>query len=266
MAGSPDRGRLRVLALLAAGPARIAAAAGPAMLRLESLRGAVGVSRAEFDALARDGLLHRAGGEAAITPEGRALLERRRAGERGFLAQHAEIAEIELGPPGSDRRIAVNLSESPLAQLARRRGRGAEPFLSEEEFDAGERLRRDHAAGMLMPRVTASWDTAVAVRRRGGLPGGSVELTDAALAARRRVDAAIAAVGPDLSGVLVDVCCFLKGLETVERERGWPARSAKVMLKAALGALARHYAPPARRPAAPLHWGSADYRPAIRRP
>ena len=94
--------------------------------------------------------------------------------------------------------------------------------------------------------------------------GGRAEIADTAIAARDRFSRAVEAMGPDLAGVAIDVCCFEKGLETVERERQWPARSAKLMLRTALLALARHYAPPPRqnRRTTP-HWGADGYRPML---
>jgi hypothetical protein len=105
----------------------------------------------------------------------------------------------------------------------------------------------------MQPSIGQSWEP-VRYGRRPGATGGSAELGEAALSARLRVEAAMDAVGPELCGVLLDVCCFLKGLAEVERERQWPARSAKLMLRTALSALARHYAGPRRtlrRPPAP---------------
>lgn len=150
--------------------------------------------------------------------------------------------------------------ESPLTRLATRAGPDGRPFLTPDEVLAGERLRADFTRGGLMPGVTQRWE------RTPGSSGrvGPADLTDAALDCRARVNAALKAVGPELSGVLVDICCFLKGTELVERERGWPARSAKLLLKAGLGSLARHYGliHEAREGRAGLRaWGASDYRP-----
>ncbi len=94
-------------------------------------------------------------------------------------------------------------------------------------------------------------------------------MTDAIVAARQRVDRALEAVGPDFAGILLDFCCFLKGIEEIERERSWPARSAKLVLRLALASLARHYgfvetARGSNVVGRITHWGAQGYRPAIK--
>jgi hypothetical protein len=133
----------------------------------------------------------------------------------------------------------MDTAESPLVWLARRKGRDGRALIEPVQLQAGERLRADFTRAQLMPHITANWNSAVARDRRGG--GGVTTFTEAVVAARQRVRHAFDAAGPEFIGLLLDVCCFLKGLEDVERERGWPPRSAKVVLQLALDRLARHY-------------------------
>jgi hypothetical protein len=155
-------------------------------------------------------------------------------------AQHMALKERVVDTPDGSQRVTVNESESPLAWLARRRGRDGRALIAPHQFQAGERLRADFTRAHLMPRTTADWSSPTASGRRGP-SGGVADFTDVTITARQRVNAALEAVGPEFSGLLTDLCCFLKGLEDIERARGWPARSAKVVLQLALDRLARHY-------------------------
>lgn len=154
-----------------------------------------------------------------------------------FRAQHLSLAERQIMTEDGFARVTIDEGESPLAWLARRKGRDGRSLISAHQFVAGERLRADFTRGNLTPRITSNWG---APTGRSGA-GGAGEMTDLVVASRQRVQNAIAACGPEFSGILLDVCCFLRGLEDVERERGWPSRSAKVVLQLALDRLARHY-------------------------
>jgi hypothetical protein len=243
-----DKSRLRALRFLSRGKAKLIAAARPGEWLLEAGdRGSISLRAGVLDALAKDGLLRMEDGHVSLAA--------------GSARDPRPLESRAVAVGGKAEIVLVNAAESPLAQLARLKTREGRSFLARPEFDAGERFRSDYTRGQLMPRLGANWIASVSSGRRDG---GVADLTETALAARMRVERAIEAVGPELSGVLVDVCCFLKGLSTVESERGWPVRSAKVMLKTALGALARHYQP--ARPQGSqrtFHWGSADYRPAL---
>lgn len=258
-----EQNQVRLFKFLACGPADAAELSDSGKMMLDRGEGKhMAVPHSAIHAMKQQGLLTDAGGRIALTAEGLAKARRlATTGEGGFQMQHREIELRAVN--GENEPLAVNLNESPLGQIARRKDKQGRCFLNEAEVRAGERLRSDYTRGQIMPRLGANWEARVSSGRRGGV-GGIMDLTDAALAARIRVDKAIAAVGPELSGVLLDVCCFLKGLETVEAERLWPARSAKILLKASLSALARHYEPP-RTQARPrmFHWGSQDYRPAM---
>jgi len=66
------------------------------------------------------------------------------------------------------------------------------------------------------------------------------------------------------SGVLVDICCELKGLEEVEKTNGRPQRAGKVVLQIALTPLAKCPGLSSeRRRRGMRHWCEDDYRPSI---
>ena len=155
-----------------------------------------------------------------------------------FRGQHLALAQRQIATEHGPVHVTVDDAESPLAWLARRRGRDGRPMIEPHQLLAGERLRADFTRAHLMPRTTSNWESPISPDRRGG---GVCTFTETMIVARQRVHQALDAAGPEFAGLLVDICCFLKGLEDIERARAWPTRSAKIVLQLALDRLARHY-------------------------
>ena len=139
-----------------------------------------------------------------------------------------------LRPKGTTRRsVNVNLRESPLGWLA------ARGLVTPRQLEAGERLRADYERAQLAPSVTMRWSAA-----RVDGSGIGPDPTTAQLSAKRRFDAAVAAVGTGLTDVLWRVVCAGEGLPAAEKALGWPARAGRVVLTLALDRLASHYGLP----------------------
>ncbi|MCQ0970009.1 helix-turn-helix domain containing protein [Paracoccus sp. TK19116] len=156
--------------------------------------------------------------------------------------RHRVMEERTIRDPedNSRRRVRVNIAESPLLILARRREPNGEAFLTPGMVAAGERLREDFELAQMGPRVTQNWDGFMTAdvdvsHRPGGFRGGSES-------ARDRVGAALRELGPGMGDIVLRVCCFLEGIEMTERRLGWSARSGKIVLRLALMRLERHYA------------------------
>ena len=160
-----------------------------------------------------------------------------------FLGQHREMGERLFADAltGEPEAMPVNIGESPIGWLARRKGPDGRPFLVPEEVDAAEKLRADFEAAQIGPSVAQDWRKFLTPGDRlSGTPRSSGPAEGPA-AARERVTRALAVLGPGLSDVALRTCCFLEGLEGCERRLGWSARSGKVVLKLALQRLVEHY-------------------------
>jgi uncharacterized protein DUF6456 len=137
-----------------------------------------------------------------------------------------------IEPHGPVKR---NEAESPLAWLARRKDRAGRAMLDPASLAAGERFRHDFTLAGLQPRVTSDWSTPVS---GAALGDRGMRMTDLMVAARQRLRPRWRRSGP--SSARSSSTPAASGLEIVEAEYRWPARSAKVVLGIALARLAAH--------------------------
>lgn len=209
---------------------------------------------ARVEALIRSGAITGEGAQCRSNSTTRSWLKRQLLEVEPFRDQHFETVSRE--------GVTINLSESPVARLAIAPARGGRPFLERHHVEAAERLRRLVERAGLLPRTTTNYALAGGAGSRGN---GASDITDMAADARKELSRIVAVLPRDCAAVAIDVCGFLKGLQQVEAERGWPRRGAKLVLRVALDCLAAHFGlsaaaigPPSRRP---RRWMEESARP-----
>jgi hypothetical protein len=196
--------------------------------------GRLAVPATVVDAIQRADLIEARDNGFVLSGPGRRLLERLDASEDPFASQNRLLAQRNCKVEGTRQKVTMNLADNPLAWLARRK------LLTPAQLEAGDRLRADYALSHAAPRVTMNWQAPPLGNTRRGAPEG-LDPTLAQIAARRRFDGAVTAVGSGLGDVLVRVVCEGEGLETAEKALAWPARAAKLVLGFALDRLVMHY-------------------------
>ncbi len=177
-----------------------------------------------------------------LTVAGRAMLRRGAAEpiDAPFGAQHRHMALRDIDGADGRMRLRVNVAESPIVMLGRKKDKDGKPYLESDLIRVAERLREDFELAQMGPRVAQNWDRFLTAGDRGSLRSDS-GLGEGPRAARERVLLALADLGPGLGDVVLRVCCFVEGIETTERHMGWAARSGKIVLRIALQRLKRHY-------------------------
>lgn len=165
--------------------------------------------------------------------------------------------------------IETIAAESPLLRLFLGKGPAGKAYIDANQFKAGEKLRADFERAHLAQRTTSAYsESAGSGGRHWQQSDNSIEkLNENSIAARQRLHKAFAAVGPELSGILYQVCCAAAGFEHAERVLALPVRSGKAVLSLGLTRLARHYgfikthSPSSS--ASIVQWAVDDYRPKI---
>lgn len=132
----------------------------------------------------------------------------------------------------SRENSAIAMAPEAVQRLAGGGGQGG--FLGAHHVEAATRLSALFERSRMRQRVTMSYDPG---RVGSGRPMQG-ELADSAADARRRLTQLARQTPGDCWGVVSDVCSLDLGLQEIETARGWPRRSAKLVLRIGLDHLA----------------------------
>lgn len=179
----------------------------------------------DVEKLIRSGAITGDGRECRANGDTANWLRRAMLDHDAFQAQHRLDSTDKEG-------VRINLAESPLSRLVA----GEHSFLEPHHIEAAERIRGLVERAQLRPRTTINYSGAAA---GGTQKNVANDLSDLAVDSRRILAKIHAELPAECAGVVLDVCGWLKGLQQVERDRGWPRRSAKLVLRIGLEQVAQ---------------------------
>lgn len=181
------------------------------------------------------GLRARPGGGWMARAAGVQDAHRCQAGRPGMI----EGVQSVVGDDGRITAHRANLGHSAVAWLARRRDAEGQMLLTPAQVAAADQLGRDAEAALRGPSLTMRWD-ALPRSGSGGNAAGQSEPGPSALAAGRRVEAALAACG-SARGMIEAICIRASALQAAERDLGLRRKEGRSLLNAGLSTLAAHY-------------------------
>ncbi len=149
-----------------------------------------------------------------------------------FSKQHQIIITERNG-------IKKNLAESPISKLTIFKDK-KNPFLKPHHIEAAKKFALLFEKSQLRARTTINYFASPKGKEKYS-NFTTAELSDMAIDARRKIEQLLNGMPDECASVIIDICGLEKGLQIVESEKGWPRRSAKLVLRIGLEQLAQKF-------------------------
>ncbi len=203
---------------------------GADLFKIELCNRYISLSLSQVKNLASDGVISFISGKVKANSQSKNWLKRKLADEQECFAMQHQNIKIDA----SAKR--VNLNESPLSRLSVAQNK-REAFLKPYHVEAGKRFALIYQRTKLQKRISMDYQQVSSMSSNKFL-SSEIDISDMAIDARKQMDRALENLPADCASIIIDVCGMEKGLQLVESERGWPARSAKLVLRIGLEQLA----------------------------
>jgi hypothetical protein len=194
------------------------------------------ISESFCHTLLRHDFVKQSNDDLILSDGGWSFLRRQAHPDDAFRRQHFSIAQHKNH---KGETYEVNMNENPLFWLRSRKGPDGKAIISQSQMEAGCRLQSDFFSATAQPKLVLDLSQPYLGKQTRGFEGAP--MTDRAMDARARMNAALNMLGPGLADIALEVCCYMQGLESAEKHIGWPRRAGKVVLQIALQRLVVFY-------------------------